>query len=162
VSLHTVTCFPDEQPLIYDQDFWDVYHTKLGFLSTVNEKDILIRTSNEIRTQHVASGLLYGMDHEMADRPFPVFAQPSSACPACFHSVGSIMILRLQIDSLVPSYSCPKANAIRNDYQSVPAWTDHLEQNADLMRRLGETLGTIGMDSWETWCTSAINFRYML
>ena len=57
-----------------------------------------------------------------------------------------------QIDSIPPRYSCPKADAIRNAYQSVPAWTAHLEQNADLKGRLDATLGTAGRSDWASWC----------
>ena len=60
-----------------------------------------------------------------------------------------------QIDSLVPSYSCPNADAIRNQFQSVPAWFDHLNQNADLKARLDATLGTAGLSAWSVWCESS-------
>ena len=59
------------------QDFWAVYHDKLGFLKTVNENDIFIRTSTETRTFQVAGGLLAGMDPGMIGRPFPVTTQPA-------------------------------------------------------------------------------------
>lgn len=59
-----------------------------------------------------------------------------------------------QIDSLPPDYSCPNADNIRDAYQSVPAWTDHLEQFADLKSRLDATLGTAGLSAWSTWCKS--------
>lgn len=57
-----------------------------------------------------------------------------------------------QIDSLVPGYSCPRADAIRNAYQSVPAWTDHLHQNVDLKARLDAVFGTAGRSDWASWC----------
>lgn len=63
-----------------------------------------------------------------------------------------------QIDSIPPNYPCPNANNIRNAYQSVPAWTDHLAQNADLKARLDATLGTAGLADWASWCESC---RYM-
>ncbi|TFY78410.1 hypothetical protein EWM64_g5599 [Hericium alpestre] len=84
----------------HGQDFWGVYHTKLGFL------------------------------HQWP----AVCSQPT------------------QIDSLVPNYACPGAGAIRNAYQSVPAWTDHLQQNAALKARLDATLGTAGLADWASWC----------
>ncbi|KAI0743062.1 phosphoglycerate mutase-like protein [Daedaleopsis nitida] len=117
----------------HGKDFWSVYGHELGFLSSVNEKDIFIRTSTETRTFQVASGLLVGMDPAMKGKPFPVTTQPSP------------------IDSIPPSYSCPKANSIRDAYQSVPAWTDHLQQNADLKARLDATLGTAGLADWASW-----------
>ena len=64
--------------------------------------------------------------------------------------------MRRQIDSIPPSYSCPKADSIRDAYQSVPAWTDHLQEHADLKARLDATLGTAGLDAWSSWCKSAI------
>jgi len=52
---------------------------------------------------------------------------------------------------MVPSYRCPAANDIRNAYQSVSAWTDHLHANQDLQDRLDATLGTAGLSSWSSW-----------
>ena len=59
-----------------------------------------------------------------------------------------------QIDSIPPNYPCPNANSIRNAYQSVPAWTAHLAQHADLKARLDATLGTAGLADWASWCES--------
>lgn len=58
----------------------------------------------------------------------------------------------LQIDNLTPDYPCPNADSIRDAYQSVPAWTDHLEENMDLQIKLGEMLGTLDDSAWNTWC----------
>ncbi|THG96106.1 hypothetical protein EW145_g7840 [Phellinidium pouzarii] len=115
------------------QDFWSVYHDKVGFLQSVNPNDILVRTSTEPRTFQVAGGLLYGMDASTATKTWKVVTQPST------------------IDSLPPDYACPNADNVRAAYQSVPAWTDHLEQNADLQDRLGTTLGTTGLSAWTSW-----------
>jgi hypothetical protein len=62
--------------------------------------------------------------------------------------------LYFQIDTLVPSYSCPKANQIRSNYQasSVPAWQDHIVANQDLQNRLDRILGTSGLSAWSSWC----------
>ncbi|OBZ74558.1 ER membrane protein complex subunit 1 [Grifola frondosa] len=122
-----------EDAVRHGRDFWSVYADKVGFLHSVNEKDIFIRTSTETRTMQVAGGLLTGMDPAVASRTFPVTTQPSP------------------IDSIPPSYSCPKADSIRNAFQSVPAWTDHLQQNADLKARLDATLGTAGLADWASW-----------
>ncbi|KAI0758759.1 phosphoglycerate mutase-like protein [Fomes fomentarius] len=119
--------------ILHGKDFWSVYSQKLGFLTSVTEKDIFIRTSTETRTFQVAGGLVVGMDPARAGKPFPVTTQPSP------------------IDSIPPSYSCPKANSIRDAYQLVPAWTAHLEQNADLKARLDATLGTAGRADWASW-----------
>lgn len=110
-----------------------MYSSQLGLLESVN--DIYIRTSNSDRTYQVTGGLLYGMDPSTAQSsvPFVVHTQPSN------------------IDSLVPSYSCPKADALRNAYQSVPAWTDHINANQDLQNRLDSILDTTGLGSWSSW-----------
>ncbi|KAI0799747.1 phosphoglycerate mutase-like protein [Irpex lacteus] len=117
----------------HGQDYWAVYSKKLGFLKSVNEKDIFIRTSVETRTMQVASGILTGFDKSFASKTFPVTTQPSP------------------IDSIPPNYPCPHANDVRNAYQSVPAWTDHLQANADLKARLDATLGTAGLADWASW-----------
>ncbi|KAI0772316.1 phosphoglycerate mutase-like protein [Trametes elegans] len=122
-----------EDAILHGQDFWSVYSRELGFLKSVNERDIFIRTSTETRTFQVASGLLVGMDPRMATKSFPVTTQPSP------------------IDSIPPSYPCPHADAIRDAFQSVPAWTDHLEANADLKSRLDAMLGTAGLSAWSSW-----------
>ncbi|PCH43274.1 phosphoglycerate mutase-like protein [Wolfiporia cocos MD-104 SS10] len=117
----------------HGEDLWAVYAEKLGFLTTINEYDIFIRTSTETRTFQVAGGLLQGMDPGMATKTFPVTTQPSV------------------IDSIPPDYSCPKADIIRSAFQSVPAWLAHLEKNAALQERLGTTLGTTGLSAWTSW-----------
>jgi len=122
-----------EDAVEHGQDFWSIYAKKLGFLSSVNQKDIFVRTSTETRTFQVAGGMLTGMDPEMPTKTFPVTTQPST------------------IDSIVPNYPCSKANDIRNAYQSVPAWTDHLQANAPLKARLDATLGTAGLADWASW-----------
>ncbi|KAI0633152.1 phosphoglycerate mutase-like protein [Trametes polyzona] len=122
-----------EDAIRHGQDFWSVYHHELGFLTSVNERDIFIRTSTETRTFQVAGGILVGMDPRMSTQTFPVTTQPSP------------------IDSIPPSYPCPNADAIRSAFQSIPAWTDHLEANADLKARLDSTLGTAGLDAWASW-----------
>ncbi|KAH9929330.1 phosphoglycerate mutase-like protein [Fomitopsis serialis] len=140
VQIWNGTC--DEGQLTYEglqdaihhgEDFWSVYAQKLGFLQSVNEDDIFIRTSVADRTYQVAGGLLTGMDPTMATKTFPVLTQPSA------------------IDSIVPDYSCPNANSIRNAYQSVPAWNDHLEESAGLQDRLCTMLGVTGNTAWTSW-----------
>ncbi|KAF9233181.1 phosphoglycerate mutase-like protein [Melanogaster broomeanus] len=122
-----------EDAIKHGQDFWSVYHGKLGFLEHVNTEDIYIRTSTETRTHQVAGAILYGMDPSTIKQQWPVYTQPGN------------------IDSLVPNYGCPNAAAIRAAYQSVPAWTDHLAQHQDLQNRLDATLGTVGLSAWSSW-----------
>ncbi|KAL6303379.1 phosphoglycerate mutase-like protein [Sparassis latifolia] len=122
-----------EDAIRHGRDIWSVYADRLHFLDSVNEDDILFRTSTETRTFQVVGGLLTGMDATMAGKSFPVTTQPSP------------------IDSIPPKYPCPRANSIRDAFQSVPAWTDHFAQNADLKTRLDAVLGTAGLSSWSSW-----------
>lgn len=71
----------------YLQDFWGVYHDTLGYLDTVNDRDIHVRTSTEVRTQQVAGAMLFGMDPKTLETPWPVYTQPESVCvfPFLFH-----------------------------------------------------------------------------
>lgn len=129
-----------------------MYHTRLGFLTSVNSDEIHIRTSTAPRTQQVASSFLSGMDSSSAHRSWPVYTQPDSVSQYVGHLFLRTNRLAFKIDSLVPSYPCPAANAIRNNYQSVPAWTDHLIENVDLKDRLDSILGTAGLEDWASWC----------
>jgi hypothetical protein len=61
------------------QDFWDVYHKKLGFLNVVDDKHLYVRTSTETRTFQVAGGMLYGMDPNVQNKSFKVHNQPGNA-----------------------------------------------------------------------------------
>ncbi|EMD35002.1 hypothetical protein CERSUDRAFT_157771 [Gelatoporia subvermispora B] len=117
----------------HGKDFWSVYAHELGFLDSVNTKDIFVRTSTETRTFQTAGGMLVGMDPGMATKTFPVVTQPSP------------------IDSIPPDYSCPKADDIRDAFQPVPAWNNHLEENMDLQNSLTALTGTTGMTAWTSW-----------
>lgn len=64
------------------QDFWDVYHKKLGFLNVVDDKHLYVRTSTETRTFQVAGGMLYGMDPNVRNNAFKVHNQPGNASDA--------------------------------------------------------------------------------
>lgn len=55
-----------------------MYHDKIGFLTSVNTRDILVRTSTEDRTQQVAGGLLFGMDPSTAGTSWPLHTQPEN------------------------------------------------------------------------------------
>ena len=93
------------------------------------------------------------MDASVDQKVFKVYNQPAAVNLSRVNLfISTDSQIHHQIDSLVPSYSCPKANAIRSQYQSVPAWTDHLNENADLKARLDATLGTAGLSAWSDWC----------
>ena len=49
-------------------------------------------------------------------------------------------------------YACPVADAASNALEKVPAWTDHLGENAPLNARLDAVFGTAGLDAWASWC----------
>lgn len=128
----------------HGQDFWGVYHEKLGFLERVNEKEIYIRTSTEPRTHQVAGAMLYGMDPDTAGKQWSVHMQPDI------------------IDSLVPKYACPAAGRLRAEAQATSSWMDHLVQHESLQRKLGEMLGTTGLDEWNSWCRCCLGFTLLL
>jgi hypothetical protein len=62
-----------------------VYHHKLGFLESVNQEDIYIRTSTEPRTFQVAGGMLFGMDQNTAKQDFAAHVQPGNVNSLAFH-----------------------------------------------------------------------------
>ncbi|KAI0032631.1 phosphoglycerate mutase-like protein [Vararia minispora EC-137] len=113
----------------HGEDWWGVYGALVG--RGRESERLWVRTSPEERTMWVARAMLEGMG--VRDGVFDVHAQPAT------------------IDSLVPDYPCPAADAVRAAFQSVPAWTDHLAQFANLAARLGDILGTRGMNAWESW-----------
>ncbi|KAF8320479.1 phosphoglycerate mutase-like protein [Clavulina sp. PMI_390] len=121
-----------EDAIQHGKDLWSVYGGAHGFIQSINHQDIYIRTSNSDRTYQVSGGLLFGMDPKFSDS-FQVFTQPS------------------HIDSLVPSYSCPRANQLRDHYQEAPEWTHHMQETEPLRARLDEVLGTHGLGSWHNW-----------
>ncbi|KAH9993436.1 phosphoglycerate mutase-like protein [Russula vinacea] len=117
----------------HGQDLWELYHDHLGFVRGVDPREIWVRTSTEDRTMQVAGAMLAAMDPLVAGLPWPVYTQPAS------------------IDSLVPAYACPAATSVREAFQAVPGWTDHLEANASLKDRLDAVFGTAGLDTWASW-----------
>lgn len=51
---------------------------------------------------------------------------------------------------------------MREAFQAVPAWTDHLEENASLKARLDTVFGTAGLDAWASWCVYNFLFNHFL
>jgi len=41
---------------------------------------------------------------------------------------------------------------MRQAFQAVPAWKDHLKANASLKARLDAVFGTAGLEAWASWC----------
>jgi len=67
--------------LILEQDLWELYHDKLGFLCAVDPAEIWVRTSTEDRTMQVAGAMLAAMDPNVAGKPWSVHTQPTSVRP---------------------------------------------------------------------------------
>ncbi|KAI9366022.1 histidine phosphatase superfamily [Zopfochytrium polystomum] len=116
-------------------DLFGVYSTKLGFLPTrYNASQVVFRvTSNPITTQ-TANAIISGM--------FPDATNVS-------------LFLEVSLTtSLQPNYPCSYANDVKNAYQSVPAWTNHLNapETIALYARLD---GITGVDptssAWHSW-----------
>ncbi|KAH7104701.1 phosphoglycerate mutase-like protein [Auriculariales sp. MPI-PUGE-AT-0066] len=116
-----------EDSVQHGKDLWSVYHPRL--IKSID--DLYVRTSTEERTFHVATGMLLGMDPKTAGKRIGVNVQPK------------------QFDSLVPSYSCPRADQLRREIQATPAWNAHLQANIALKYRLDEVLGTA--NRFTTW-----------
>ncbi|KAJ1023571.1 hypothetical protein NDA16_003188 [Ustilago loliicola] len=55
------------------------------------------------------------------------------------------------MDDIVPNYSCGYANNFRNAEQSLPAWNDHLNSKADLLKALNTVVGTADQSGWNSW-----------
>jgi len=110
--------------ITHGKDLWGLYHTRLGFLSSVEPSEISVRTTYVDRTKQVASGVLAGMAASTTKREWAVHAQPEL------------------IDSLVPSYGCPRADALLAEAHAAPFWQDVWQKNSALRDRLDTVLGT--------------------
>ncbi|KAF8483949.1 phosphoglycerate mutase-like protein [Russula ochroleuca] len=113
-----------QDSMVHGEDLWELYHDRLGFLRSVGPGEIGVRTTYVDRTKQVASGVLAGMDPSTAYRPWAVHAQPQL------------------IDSLVPSYKCPRADSLVAAAQAAPFWQDTLKNNSALKERIDTVLGT--------------------
>lgn len=58
----------------------------------------------------------------------------------------------LQINSIVPAYACPVVDVVRDAFEKVQAWMEHLSENVWLKARLGAMFGTAGLNVWVSWC----------
>ncbi|KAH8988416.1 phosphoglycerate mutase-like protein [Lactarius akahatsu] len=119
----------------HGKDLWELYHARLGLVSAPRPRpdEVWVRTSTEDRTMQVAGAMLAAM----------------GAGNGRGASVGRVHAA--VIDSLVPAYACPTANAVRDAFEAVPAWTAHLQENAPLKARLDAVFGTAGLDAWASW-----------
>jgi hypothetical protein len=89
-----------------------------------------------------------------------VHATVVRACPLLPSHCARADTPNPQIDSLVPAYACPVADAVRDAFEDVPAWAEHLSANALLKARLD---AAAGLDAWASWCMycSSPNPTYM-
>jgi len=128
---------------IHGKDLWEVYHTRLGFLTSVEPSEIGVRTTYVDRTKQVASGVLAGMDPSIIQRGWAAHAQPQ------------------KIDSLIPSYECPRADALLAEAYAAPFWQDVLKKNSALKDRLDNVLGTKNSTS-AVWTSTFMAYQDVL
>jgi hypothetical protein len=113
----------------HGKDLYGVYHDVLGFLPDDVSSKLSFRVSNNVITSQVAGMLLEGMYNPTED--VALLVQPSS------------------IDSLVPSYSCPKASSLYSAYgvgSKASNWTAHLTGASALLKSL-DSISGVASDS---------------
>ncbi|TFK60936.1 phosphoglycerate mutase-like protein [Pluteus cervinus] len=134
------TCqFPQITPeglkdsVVHGTDLKTVYFPLLNLPKAFDPSLFSFRVTNNVITSQIASALLQGLFPGIDNsRVPPVSIQPSN------------------IDSLEPTYSCPKANSIRNDYTTGSqgsVWLDHLTKTASLYGKLDKVSGINPSDS---------------
>lgn len=105
----------------HGRDLYEVYGTMLKFLPSKYDPTIIYRvTSNQITSQ-VAGMLIGGMFGLTNSDHIPLSIQPES------------------VDSLQPSYSCPKASKLYQEYgvgSMDPKWRLHLDKTREFLRTL--------------------------
>ncbi|EAU86905.2 hypothetical protein CC1G_10796 [Coprinopsis cinerea okayama7 len=103
--------------VVHGSDLRKVYGERLKLSSHYDPSEASFRITNNVITSQVASGLLRGFYPEQdLSRPTPVQIQPSS------------------MDSLEPTYSCPRANALRDSFttgNNGAVWREHLQKARD-------------------------------
>ncbi|KPI37932.1 uncharacterized protein AB675_3082 [Cyphellophora attinorum] len=127
---------------VHGTDLSAVYHDKLNFLPEVYDSaKVQFRVTNNVITSQVAGQVVLGMFPDTANTTVQVKIQPDS------------------IDSLEPTYSCPRSDALREMYgvgSNFTNWTDHLTAPATqaLFARL-ETVSNVNSsseaDDWYSW-----------
>ncbi|TFK19596.1 phosphoglycerate mutase-like protein [Coprinopsis marcescibilis] len=104
-----------EDSITHGQDLRAVYGPLLSLSSSPNTSEAQFRITNNPITSQVASGFFAGFypAHDFAHQPLPIRIQPSS------------------IDSLEPTYSCPRAGALRESFttgENGSVWQEHLRE----------------------------------
>jgi 2-phosphoxylose phosphatase len=122
-----------EDSIRHGRDLYEVYGDMLGIIPQFpNDELTFFRTTPTTLTNQVAGGIIKGMFHGQVDA-LKIYQQPSN------------------FDSLAPDYSCPFADNIRDNYQNVPAWFEHLNETLDFQANLSSILGVQGNSAWLTW-----------
>lgn len=124
----------------HGEDFMDVYGpggpAQILNGSSCDEvcDSIVVRASSSARTAQVASAFLSGMGVCHRDAPKKLIVQPDT------------------LDGIVPSYSCPHADALRAAIEATPAWKQHLADHAHVFDALHAALPTTkNITAWNSW-----------
>ncbi|KAF7294756.1 Histidine phosphatase [Mycena indigotica] len=117
-----------EDSHVHGSDLRAVYAKRLGLSDRLDASLAQIRVTNNVITSQVAGALVKGL--------FP--ATKNTA----------VLVQSSTYDSLEPTYSCPKADAIRSAYVGGSAnWTNHLTAAAALYAKLDAVSGTSNPDT---------------
>jgi hypothetical protein len=113
----------------HGKDLAEVYRDVLGFLPDDIGNKLTFRVSNNVITSQVAGMLIKGMYNSAED--VALLVQPTT------------------IDSLAPSYPCPKASSLHSSYgvgSKAANWTAHLRDANALFNSL-DSISGIASDS---------------
>jgi len=122
-----------EDSVTHGKDLHTVYAKPLGLGEQFDASKTQIRVTNNQITSQVASGLLKGL-----------FPKSSNI---------EVLIQSSNFDSLEPTYSCPKANALEAAVTTGNSnWTNHLAAAAGLYAKLDAVSGIASQDTggWHT------------
>ncbi|KAI1909372.1 hypothetical protein LOZ12_003041 [Ophidiomyces ophidiicola] len=114
----------------HGRDLYEVYHNLLRFIPRfLDLRKVSFRVTTNVITSQVAGMLINGMYRVCQD--VPLLVESSS------------------IDSLEPSYSCPKSSALFSEAKSQPntTWAAHLSRTKDLFSSLDSVSGVPASDS---------------
>ncbi|KAF3270973.1 hypothetical protein TWF173_010803 [Orbilia oligospora] len=116
----------------HGRDLYEVYGTMLGFLPPEYDSTVAYRVTGNQITSQVAGMLVDGMFGPKHPKQVPLSIQPGL------------------VDSLQPSYSCPKASRLYQEYgvgSMDPKWRLHLDKTKDFLGTLDHISGVTADDS---------------
>ncbi|KAF3927232.1 hypothetical protein ABW20_dc0106743 [Dactylellina cionopaga] len=105
----------------HGNDLFNVYGAKLKFLPQQPDEQVVYRVTSNPITSQVAGMVIKGMFSSAQLTRFPLSLQPAL------------------VDSLQPSYTCPKATTLYSTYSTGsrdPEWLLHLTKSRSLFRQL--------------------------